>query len=1109
MAVQDKKSSVAEKLLAGTFAAALPIPANNNNSPSSSSNNRQQPPLHQHPQHQHQHQQHQQQQQQQTFRHTQPFPFPTPTSRAMSVVLGTTATTTAHNPPGPVGFPKYQPAAPAQAIAFSKVGLVDSFAYDMPHAAVRWTPSGPPTAWNDPHSTHLSANNNPLDSSSSSSSSTAMYSGSPMFPLSTSPLPPRDDAYLFTSTSQQIPVSHLSKNIPCCNTTHATVDDLLRHYQTDHGHHHHMNDKQLAPVTDDEHGIQNKPADTNTDNSNPVPKAAPFARPWTAAAPKSFSHSRTDSGQSSSGPMYRAHGHVAREDMWTATPSAQSGGGGPATTGPLDIASSGHGHAAGGGLFPSGTGNVDADISALLAAHPSPNDSGSQILAKRNLSAAAFSMGSYAAVELKRFREEFRLSGVDFSDILAQQQDYGSAPGNNIDSGGNVDSLEDNAYGDKSAGAHMLPGANGQQPSNQQFEPSTDAGFVVGAPSRTSPMDAARASMLPSTDQPERLALHHGPSEPTGSSGNAHQEQHLPHAPTRRTSALSQQLQQTSPPQPVAGRPLSLHQQEQQQPSMPIPLTSTTTNEMSMMDFMISNFQASSLSTPPMMPMRGPPLSTAFNLDGDADPTGTRTGNTSTSTAHVNPNVVAPPPQHQTPAGLRGHTKVSNAMANHPYTTLNGDVDDTDSQFRPILPLGQPPQQFHLNNAAFDNHGTTDAQQQQQQQQQQREAPASQPQQHQSTKPTAKPKKTKAKPKDANPDTPLGPPKPHPCPRPGCTKSYKNPNGLKYHLEHGHPEDSPTSDYHGFTDHTNGAGSNDDAASGSGTPGGPGHSSIASVASTHEELKPFVCRYLDCDKPYKNLNGLKYHLVHAHGFKDEDCKALLSTAKAEAKDAGWIPNGSHHHPHAGGSGSGSGGGSARGKTPGTPTTKAKRRFSAAARSQQHLPQQQQQQQQQQQPTTPRQPPAHHHSQQQPQQSQQLQQQHLQQPHHQQFHHPHHNPDTHYQPQQHQQQQQQPHFHQQQQQQHPNLRLQATTQHPDQQQLTTGGASSALHSPPPVPSDGADLDLGVDGMLAQLLNLTDGPPAPPPPPPLTEHDRNAHHHHHRAHHHHHTHHHAGA
>lgn len=64
--------------------------------------------------------------------------------------------------------------------------------------------------------------------------------------------------------------------------------------------------------------------------------------------------------------------------------------------------------------------------------------------------------------------------------------------------------------------------------------------------------------------------------------------------------------------------------------------------------------------------------------------------------------------------------------------------------------------------------------------------------------------------------------RPYICPQPGCGKTYKNPNGLKYHLQHGHD------------------------------------------ASNELAERPHVCPVTTCGKRYKNPNGLKYHLQHAH-----------------------------------------------------------------------------------------------------------------------------------------------------------------------------------------------------------------------------------------------------
>ncbi|KAF9356416.1 hypothetical protein BGX34_009941 [Mortierella sp. NVP85] len=70
--------------------------------------------------------------------------------------------------------------------------------------------------------------------------------------------------------------------------------------------------------------------------------------------------------------------------------------------------------------------------------------------------------------------------------------------------------------------------------------------------------------------------------------------------------------------------------------------------------------------------------------------------------------------------------------------------------------------------------------------------------------------------------------KPYRCSVNGCDKAYKNPNGLKYHNQHGH----------------------------------------CSMPGVNEDdknnIKPYRCTFLDCGKCYKNLNGLKYHIEHSH-----------------------------------------------------------------------------------------------------------------------------------------------------------------------------------------------------------------------------------------------------
>ncbi|KAF9317050.1 Transcriptional regulator of ribosomal biogenesis proteins [Podila horticola] len=70
--------------------------------------------------------------------------------------------------------------------------------------------------------------------------------------------------------------------------------------------------------------------------------------------------------------------------------------------------------------------------------------------------------------------------------------------------------------------------------------------------------------------------------------------------------------------------------------------------------------------------------------------------------------------------------------------------------------------------------------------------------------------------------------KPYRCTVSGCDKAYKNPNGLKYHNQHGHCAQQ-------------GVGEDEKL-----------------------NARPYRCTFLDCGKCYKNLNGLKYHIEHSH-----------------------------------------------------------------------------------------------------------------------------------------------------------------------------------------------------------------------------------------------------
>ncbi|KAG0265324.1 Transcriptional regulator of ribosomal biogenesis protein [Mortierella polycephala] len=100
----------------------------------------------------------------------------------------------------------------------------------------------------------------------------------------------------------------------------------------------------------------------------------------------------------------------------------------------------------------------------------------------------------------------------------------------------------------------------------------------------------------------------------------------------------------------------------------------------------------------------------------------------------------------------------------------------------------------------------------------------------------------------------IGANKPYHCTFLGCGKAYKNPNGLKYHNVHGHC--SPT----------NGPSTTSPFSSSTTTSSTESGNVLDAIEGGAEGTarRPYVCTFLECEKRYKNLNGLKYHLEHTH-----------------------------------------------------------------------------------------------------------------------------------------------------------------------------------------------------------------------------------------------------
>lgn len=107
--------------------------------------------------------------------------------------------------------------------------------------------------------------------------------------------------------------------------------------------------------------------------------------------------------------------------------------------------------------------------------------------------------------------------------------------------------------------------------------------------------------------------------------------------------------------------------------------------------------------------------------------------------------------------------------------------------------------------------------------------------------------------------------KPFRCPKPNCNKSYKQANGLKYHMTHGSCNYGPPKDLEQVQAllASKRRSSNED-----GVEGGVSEGEMREVEREAERrLRPFACGVADCQRRYKNMNGLRYHYQHSgdHG----------------------------------------------------------------------------------------------------------------------------------------------------------------------------------------------------------------------------------------------------
>jgi hypothetical protein len=93
----------------------------------------------------------------------------------------------------------------------------------------------------------------------------------------------------------------------------------------------------------------------------------------------------------------------------------------------------------------------------------------------------------------------------------------------------------------------------------------------------------------------------------------------------------------------------------------------------------------------------------------------------------------------------------------------------------------------------------------------------------------------------------------------GCGKTYKNPNGLKYHMLHGHARPGKE-------------GSSSSSSS-------PSSSSSHAASEAGRGEKPYRCPFGTCSKQYKNANGLKYHMQHGHTGQTPPMRRTISSLR--------------------------------------------------------------------------------------------------------------------------------------------------------------------------------------------------------------------------------------
>jgi hypothetical protein len=143
--------------------------------------------------------------------------------------------------------------------------------------------------------------------------------------------------------------------------------------------------------------------------------------------------------------------------------------------------------------------------------------------------------------------------------------------------------------------------------------------------------------------------------------------------------------------------------------------------------------------------------------------------------------------------------------------------------------------------------------------------------------------------------------KPFKCPKPHCSKSYKQANGLKYHITHGSCSFAPAKEVAEVNAvlAQRGRAALPEGMSASELDAGLGALGVSErevreiEREAEKRLKPFACGIADCTRRYKNMNGLRYHYQHS-GDHGAIGLALLASGQHECLRNGQNKGAARH-----------------------------------------------------------------------------------------------------------------------------------------------------------------------------------------------------------------------